>query len=139
MTSYKDYFLFVSEPRNYKEVREIRTNFSLHCGSKLTIHVSGKVIFGILVHNENSTSREIREVIEKEGGWITYSKNSRPFRVVKEVDQELLGKMLDFDRLESVKIFSSGPINLGFKLDCGKSVLRMISNYFSYTYGKNKN
>jgi hypothetical protein len=139
MTSYKDYFLFISEPRNYKEVREIRTNFSLHCGSKLTIHVSGKVIFGILVHNENSTSREIREVIEKEGGWIIYSSNSRPFRVVKEVDQKLLGKMLDFDRLESVKIFSSGPINLGFKLDCGKSVLRMISNYFSYTYGKNKN
>lgn len=139
MTSYKNYFLFISEPRNYKEVREIRTNFSLHCGSKLTIHVSGKVIFGILVHNENPTSREIREVIEKEGGWITYSSNSRPFRVVKEVDQELLGKMLDFNRLESVEIFSSGPVNLGFKLDCGKSVLRMISNYFSYTYGKNKN
>lgn len=139
MTSYKNYFLFVSEPRNYKEVREIRTNFSLHGGSKLTIHISGKVIFGILVHYENSTSREIREVIEKEGGWIIYSSNSRPFRVVKEVDQELLGKMLDLDRLESAKIFSSGPVNLGFKLDCGKSVLRMISNYFSYTYGENKN
>ena len=120
-------------------MREIRTNFSLHYGSKLTIHISGKVIFGIIVHNENSTSREIREAIEKEGGWIIYSSNSRPFRVVKEVDQELLRKMLDFDRLESTKIFSSGPVNLGFKLDCGKSVLRMISNYFSYTYGENKN
>lgn len=54
------------------------------------------------------------------------------------MDQELLGKMLDFDRLESVKIFSSGPVNLGFKLDCGKSVLRMIFNCFSYTYGENK-
>jgi hypothetical protein len=139
MCDYKDYFLFISEPRECKEVKDIRTNFSLHYGSKLTIHISGKVIFGIIVHNENSTSKEIREVIEKEGGWIIYSSNSRPFRVVKEVDQKLLGKMLDFDRLESVKIFSSGPINLGFKLDCGKSVLRMISNYFSYTYGKNKN
>ena len=139
MTSYKDYFLFISEPRNYKEVREIRTNFSLRCGSKLTIHISGKVIFGIIVHYENSTSREIREVIEKEVGWLVYSSNSRPFRVVKEVDQELLRKMLDLDRFESAKIFSSGPVNLGFKLDCGKSVLRMISNYFSYTYGENKN
>ena len=139
MCDYKDYILFISDPRECKGVNEIRTNFSLHCGSKLTIHISGKVIFGIIVHYENSTSREIREVIEKEGGWLVYSGNSRPFGVVKEVDQELLGKMLDLDRLESAKIFSSGPVNLGFKLDCGKSVLRMISNYFSYTYGENKN
>ena len=139
MCDYKDYFLFISEPRECKEVKDIRTNFSLRYGSKLTIHILGKVIFGILVHNENSTTREIREIIEKEGGWIIYPNNSRPFIVVKEVDQELLGKMLNFDRLESVKIFSSGSVNLGFKLDCGKSVLRMISNYFSYTYGENKN
>ena len=103
MCDYKDYILFISDPRECKEMNEIRTNFSLLYGSKLTIHISGKVIFGIIVHYENSTSREIREVIEKEGGWIIYSSNNRPFRVVKEVDQELLRKMLDLDRLESAK------------------------------------
>jgi hypothetical protein len=135
MCDYKDYILFTSEPRECKEIGQIKTSISLRCGSELTVHISDKIIYGILVHCENSTSREIREVIEKEGGWIVYSNNNRPFRVVKEVDQELLGKMLDLDRLESAKIFSRGSVNLGFILDCEKSVLRMISNYFSYTYG----
>ncbi len=96
MCDYKDYILFISEPRECKGVNENRTNFSLHCGSKLTIHVSGKVIFGILVHNENSTSREIREVIEKEGGWITYSGNSRPFRVGKRGGSRTIRKNVRF-------------------------------------------
>lgn len=135
MCDYKDYILFISDPRECKEINQIKTSISLRCGSELTVHISGKIIYGILVHCENSTSREIREVIEKEGGWLVYSNNNRPFRVVKEVDQELLGKMLDLDRLESAKIFSRGSVNLGFILDCGKSVLKMISNYFSYTYG----
>lgn len=139
MTSYKDYFLFVSEPRSYKEVRQVQTYMSLQGASELTVHISGKVIYGILVHYENSTTKEIREIIKKEGGWLIRTKNNRPIRIVKEVNQELLRKMLDFDRLESAKIFSRGSNNLGFKLDCGKSVLRMISNYFSYTYGENKN
>ena len=95
MCDYKDYFLFISEPRECKEVKDIRTNFSLRYGSKLTIHILGKVIFGILVHNENSTTREIREIIEKEGGWIIYPNNSRPFIVVKEVDQELFSLVLN--------------------------------------------
>lgn len=137
MCDYKDYILFISNPRNRKEIiSQIKTSISLRGGSELIVHIPGRIIYGILVHYENSTSREIREAIEKEGGWITYSSNGRPFRIVKEVDQELLGKMLDFDRLESVKIVSRGSVNLGFKLDCGKSVLRMISNYFSYTYGR---
>ena len=139
MTSYKDYFLFVSEPRNYKEVRQIQTYTSIQNASELTVHISGKVIYGILVHYENSTTKEIREIIKKEGGWLIRTKNNRPIRIVKEVNQELLGKMLELNGLESVKIFSRGSINLGFNLDRGKSVLRMISNYFSHTYGENKN
>lgn len=139
MTSYKDYFLFVSEPRSYKEVRQIQTYTSIQNASELTAHISGKVIYGILVHYENSTTKEIREIIKKEGGWLIRTKNSRPIRIVKEVNQELLGKMLELSGLESAKIFSRGSINLGFNLDHGKSILRMISNYFSYTYGENKN
>ena len=139
MCDYKDYILFISDPRECKEIDQIKTSISLRWGSELTVHISGKIIYGILIHYENSTSREIREAIEKEGGWIIYSNNNRPFRVVKEVDNKLLGKALDLNRLESAKIFSKGSINLEFKLDCGKSVLRVISNYFSYTYGENKN
>lgn len=103
MCDYKVYILFISGPRNCEEMAQIKTPISLRWGSELTVHISGKVIYGILVHYENSTTKELREVIEKEGGWIVYSNNNRSFRIVKEVDQELLGKMLDLSRLESAK------------------------------------
>ncbi len=139
MTSYKDYFLFVSESRECNEIKQIQTYFFIHWASEITAYISGKIIYGILVHKENSTTKEIREMIKKEGGRLIRTNNNRPLRIVKEVDQELLGKLLVFKGLEPAKIFSRGSVNLGIKLDEGGSVIRMISNYFSYTYGENKN
>ena len=117
-------------------MKQIRTGFSLHGASELTVFVGDKILYGILVHSENSTSKEIREMIEKEGGWLVRTNGDRPLRVVKEVNPEILEEMINYSRIESAKIFSSGTVNLGFILDCGKSVLRMLQNYFCYSYGE---